>query len=115
MRDELKRLNAVEVVPNRFLYRGMCFDLNHEPAEIMSTDYEFYKYIKEEHRALFDTKPFREAVSTYLRDKYKKKLGLLEMKMRDEVNKKNNHNVISYLKSTRKFYINKYKDAENIR
>lgn len=113
MKQELKKVKSIEIEPNRFLYKGLQFDFNHNPVEILSTDTDFYKYIDSKYLDMFLTEPFDFAMNEYLKYKYNRKLNRIESEIRKEMNNKNNHNTIAFLKKKRIEYINKY--AGNIK
>jgi hypothetical protein len=115
MREELVKRNATEIQDNKFLYKGLKFDFTVHPLEIVSTDTDFYKQIDKKYYKLFTNLYFSTAIKKYLQDKYKRKLDRVEKLIRQEVNGRNNHISIGYLKKMRLHYINKYKDAGNIK
>lgn len=108
MREELVRRYAPEVEENKFIYKGLKFDLTVTPISIVSTDTEFYKKIDKKYYDLFINSYFSLALDKYLKDKYKNKINIIEKRIREEVNGKNNHISLAYLKRKRINYINRY-------
>ena len=115
MIEELKKVKSVEIQKDHFIYKGLKFIFGQNGVEILTTDTDFYKHLPECHRVLFDTLSFPLAMEYYLKDKYESKLNVIEDKIKKEINGKNNHNTIAFLKKKRIEYINRYNNAGNIK
>ena len=109
----MKNTEAYNIVSNKglsvkmnggyYIYKGLVFYKD----KVLCTDKEFYQDISD---LFYEFSNFDQAVNTYLKNKYKRKLNVIEDSIRNEVNGNNNHNKYKWLKFEREHYLNKYNE-----
>lgn len=88
------------------VYRGVKVVRDVDGIRLYCTDKDFYEEITDK----FVGKTFDEGLENHLKFKYINKLNLIEESIQEELNGNKNHKRFSYLKSMRKFYLNKYNE-----
>lgn len=69
---------------------------------------DYYREMNEEQYNMFFEDGWKTGVRKLTLVKYKERLDVIEKKIKEEINGKNNPNYISYLKDTRSTTLNKY-------